>query len=405
MPQAVDFLTPRILVVDDERQIHASLRLRLGKTYDLVFSFDAKDALKKLQAEHFDLCFADIHMPGMDGLSFIEVARKSDPQLGFVVLSAFDTDINLRRAIPLQVYDFISKPLPEREGFEGRIPTWINETRERRRADSLARGAQTIANDRDAARLERDVELVASETARDGLLQIASLLTTIQAHLVSATTTLSSRPRSDPVTIHLLRNLLEARKTADAAVTVADDFFGSGYGNRDTSPALVNEGVHHAVTIATRMTRAEADNKVVDFVPVDDRLPIQGISGIDFLLMIVPAIAAALATAQPNTTVAIRGEHFPRLETVLKDFRLRHCLWINRRSSIGSRTGISLTITARGSALTRLEIEAWLKGEHTPLASITPQGLLNGMQKCRGILGIVAAPEGEQFTVMLALPT
>jgi hypothetical protein len=84
---STDLLIPRILIVDDERQIHASLRLRLGSTYDLAFCFSARDALKLLASERFDLCFADIHMPNMDGLAFIAAAGEIDPHLGFVVLA------------------------------------------------------------------------------------------------------------------------------------------------------------------------------------------------------------------------------------------------------------------------------------------------------------------------------
>ena len=119
---AVNLLPPRILIVDDERQIHASLRLRLGNANELTFAYDAKEALEKVKQTRFDLCLADIHMPKMDGLAFIEAAQQLDSGLGFVVLSAFDSPENLRRAIPLQVYEFLSKPLPERAGFEARLP-------------------------------------------------------------------------------------------------------------------------------------------------------------------------------------------------------------------------------------------------------------------------------------------
>src|SRR5690606_19444372 len=115
-----ELITPRILIVDDERQIHASLRLRLGKENDLICCYSASEALEKIANERFDLCFADIHMPHVNGLAFIEAAQKVDPALGFVVLSAFDSEDNLRRAIPLQVLDFLSKPLPDRTGFEAR---------------------------------------------------------------------------------------------------------------------------------------------------------------------------------------------------------------------------------------------------------------------------------------------
>src|SRR5688572_18780552 len=99
----LDMLPARIIVVDDEHQIHASIRLRLGREHDITFCYSGQEALAKLTGQRFDLCFVDIHMPGMDGLRFIDAARGVDSQLGYVVLSAFDTDHNLRRTIPLQV--------------------------------------------------------------------------------------------------------------------------------------------------------------------------------------------------------------------------------------------------------------------------------------------------------------
>ncbi len=92
-----------------------------------------KSALLALAKDRFDLCLVDIYMPEMDGLDFIEAAQRSDPALGYVVLSAFDSSENLRRTIPLHVFEFITKPLPERDGFEARIPEWVDRTRAQRR--------------------------------------------------------------------------------------------------------------------------------------------------------------------------------------------------------------------------------------------------------------------------------
>jgi len=399
-----DSLPPRILVVDDERQIHASLRLRLGQAYDLAFCFNAREGLKAMSRERFDLCFADIHMPQMDGLEFIEAAGTVDRDLGFVVLSAFDTDENLRRAIPLQVYDFLGKPLPDRDGFEGRIPEWIERTRLRRRDHALAQQAHLISRDLDSARLEREVEFVASESARDALLQTASLLTTIHAHLVSATSQLLPRARADVASAHLLRSLEEGRKTADAALNVAQTFFDSGYGNRDSSPALVATGMQHAVSIASRMTKAPEANKVMDCSGLDDRLPIRGLTGIDFLLMLVPALEVALSTAPANSTIRVTSMPLARLDAAMSDVRFRNHLWINRRIAIGSQPGTMIVIASSAAAFSRARAEAWLRGEDAPLAAVAARGLIAGVQKCRGLLALAVSPPSEHFRLGLALP-
>ena len=401
----VNLLPLSILIVDDERQIHASLRLRLGQAYELAFSFGARDALEKIQHRKFDLCLADIHMPEMDGLAFIDAAQELDPGLGFVVLSAFDSHENLRRAIPLQVYDFLSKPLPERAEFEGRIPAWIEKTRERRREQELARDASAIAEDRDAARLEREVELVASETAREALRQIAGLLTTIQAHLSSATTQLATRARNDPSLMHLLRGLEEARKTSDASMTVAEGFFDSAYGNRDTSPALPNEGIHHAIDIARRMNRAEEGNKTVDFCPFETNVPIRGLAGIDFLLMMIPALGAALACAAPNTTVGVRGEHVLRLDSATKEPTRRNCHWLTRKHALGSHPAVLISIAACAPPLSIAGIHSWLRGDDPLLQAISSKRLFMGIQKCHGLIGVAVTPHAERFGLILVLPT
>jgi CheY-like chemotaxis protein len=403
-PNPVELMTPRILVVDDERQIHASLRLRVGSTYELVCCFSGREALARLREERFDLCFADIHMPQMNGLTFIETAQKSDPELGFVVLSAFDSDVNLRRAIPLQVYDFLSKPLPDRSGFEARIPEWIETTRRRRKERVLAVEAGTIASDRDAARLERDVEVVASETARDALLQTANLLTTIHAHLVTATGSLAQRAKSDSAATHLLRGLEEARKTADAAVTVAEGFFDSAYGSRESCPALVDSGLRHAIDIARRMGRNDRTSKSVDLSGFDDRVPITGLSGIEFLLMMVPVIGAALAVASNGSTVRVEAAGLGRLDSTIRDPALRGFFWINRRHAVLSQPGQVVSVTAAGTALTRAQAEAWLNGEYPAFSHITARGLVRGIQKCRGLLGFAVSPESAEFRLILVLP-
>jgi DNA-binding response OmpR family regulator len=397
----MDLATPRILVVDDERQIHASLRLRLGKNYDIICCSEARSGLEAVAGNRFDLCFVDIHMPQMDGLRFIEAAQKQDPGLGFVVLSAFDTAENLRRAIPLQVFDFVGKPFPERHEFEARIPQWIDRTRQQRHDQSLARQAGNIDQELNSARLERDVELVASETARDALLQTAGLLTTIHAHLHSAVAML--RAKMDPATNHLLRSLDEARKTTDAAMLVAEGFFDSAYGNRDSSPALFDSGVRHAVDIALRMSSAADTNKAADFTSLDERLVIPSLTGIDFLLMMVPAIASALTLTTAGSTIRIRGEYLPRLDSATKDPQLRSYFWLNRKNAPHSQAAVLVAVTAACPPFTPAQIEAWLGNNGGPLAAITPRGLVAGLKKCHGLLGIALAPS-RQFQLVLVLP-
>lgn len=401
---ATELLPPRVAVVDDERQIHASIRLRIGTQCELVSFYDPRVALKAVGEDKFDLCIVDIHMPHLDGLSFVERARERDPALGFVVLSAFDTDDNLRRAIPLQVYDFIPKPLPERDGFEARLGDWVARTRQNRRDLLLAHQAGTIDRELQDARLNREVELVASESARHALMLSANLLTTIHAHLVTAKSLATTRAKSDPSILHLLRNLELALTTADAAVTVAEGFFDSAYAHRDSSPALVGSGLQHAIRIAVGMCRAEQARKVVDFTVVEENLPVRGLSGQEFLLTTFPAIALALSVAAENSTVRLNIERLERLDSAMKDSRMKNFLWVNRRHATNSRPAVLISVSTAATALSRSQVEGWLNSEPGAFSAISPLRLLGGVAKAQGLLGLAVAPSADRFHLIVVLP-
>jgi CheY-like chemotaxis protein len=397
-------MTPCILIVDDEKQIHSSLKLRLGQNHQLVCVFDPREALKLIRQQPFDLCIADVHMPEMDGLSFIEAAREADPALGYVVLSGYDSDENLRRAIPLQVYDFISKPLPDRSGFEQRIPEWIDRTQRRRREMALAKGSETIARDLELAHIERDVESTASESAREALLQTSSLLTMVQALLLSVSQAVAPIEKKDAKLVAVFRNLQEARRKAEEAAAVADAYFASAYADRETSPAEFDPCVRHAIGIAMRRSKSEQRRQTVDFTPISDAMTFPGLTGIDFLLMFVPALIQSLELAPSETTVQIRGELVTRLGDVTSDLRWREFLWVNRRNALTSSPGVVLTIKTRGTSLEENQVRDWLRGNLLPDLSIPSRGLLQGVQKGKGILGMAVRGKSERFELVLALP-
>ena len=69
---------PRVLVVDDEESLRHMLSLSLSKDgFSVWTAGSGKEGLETLRgAERFDVCVTDIRMPGMDGLAFIQDAKR-----------------------------------------------------------------------------------------------------------------------------------------------------------------------------------------------------------------------------------------------------------------------------------------------------------------------------------------
>lgn len=404
-PEPKDLATPRILLLDDERQIHVSLRLRLANYADVVPCADSHSALLRVGEESFDLCIVDLHMAGMQGMEFVEAARQIDPGLGFVILSGYGTEENLRRAIPLQVYDFIHKPLPERAGFEQRIAEWIERTKARRRELTLVKESGFLVRELGEAQIARDIEFTASESARDALLQSANLLTTIHALLANATQNLDGLGRPDIRLNPIIRSLQEARRAAEAATSITERFFSSAYANRDTSPAQLGSCLGHAAGICARWAHAEQEQKIIDLAGHEQNAVIRDISGIELLLLLIPAIGAALEVAPAGTTVQVRCEGLIRLDAAPRDHRSRDHLWVNRKSALLSHPGIFLVIKASGPAFDQAQIKSWLEGGSGSPLKIPARGLVHGLTKCKGMLGIAVSPPRDRFDLVLALPT
>jgi CheY-like chemotaxis protein len=63
---------PKVLVVDDERELGIALERRLRRQCDVSFVTTARDALTLLANESVDVILCDLMMPDMTGLDLLE---------------------------------------------------------------------------------------------------------------------------------------------------------------------------------------------------------------------------------------------------------------------------------------------------------------------------------------------
>jgi len=83
----------RILVADDDMGICRSLsELLAAEGCNVATAQDGAEALKKIEAERFDVVLTDVVMPHMDGYELLRVLQERFPKLPVLMMTAFHYD-------------------------------------------------------------------------------------------------------------------------------------------------------------------------------------------------------------------------------------------------------------------------------------------------------------------------
>lgn len=102
---------PKILIVDDEKDVRDTLSDRLQMHgYEVVTASDGIEALEKVEKESPELVLLDIRLPKLGGMKVLSRIRRKHPEMLVIMISAHGTARNAEEAMKQGAYDFIEKP-------------------------------------------------------------------------------------------------------------------------------------------------------------------------------------------------------------------------------------------------------------------------------------------------------
>jgi DNA-binding NarL/FixJ family response regulator len=107
-----------VLLVDDEALVRAGLRMILETADDLTVIGDAEDgqaAIEAVRRHRPDVVLMDLRMPRLDGLAATAALRAREQPPAVVVLTTFDTDDAVFRALEAGAIGFLLKDTPPTE--------------------------------------------------------------------------------------------------------------------------------------------------------------------------------------------------------------------------------------------------------------------------------------------------
>ena len=101
-----------ILIIDDEKSQRDILQGYLDKKGYKVFTAESgSQGIKIINENLVDIVFSDYKMPEMTGLEILAKVSQINPEISFVIITAYGTVENAVNAMHLGAYDYLSKPV------------------------------------------------------------------------------------------------------------------------------------------------------------------------------------------------------------------------------------------------------------------------------------------------------
>jgi DNA-binding NarL/FixJ family response regulator len=111
----------RVLIADDHPVVRDGIRAVLGTQPDLQVIGEAatgSEAVELARRLQPDVILMDLQMPQMDGAAAIATIRAHDPQAKILVLTTYDTDSDITRAIDAGATGYLLKDTPRNHLFD-----------------------------------------------------------------------------------------------------------------------------------------------------------------------------------------------------------------------------------------------------------------------------------------------
>jgi DNA-binding NtrC family response regulator len=109
-------MTRRVLVVDDDAVVRASVHKVLGRAgLETTEAASGVEALSLLAAGGFDLVISDIRMPNMDGVQLLREMKARNPAQPAIVMTAYAEVPLAVDAMLAGAADYLRKPFTSEE--------------------------------------------------------------------------------------------------------------------------------------------------------------------------------------------------------------------------------------------------------------------------------------------------
>jgi DNA-binding NarL/FixJ family response regulator len=201
----------RVLSVDDHPLLREGIAAVINNQPDMslvALATTGIEAVQRFREHRPDVTLMDLRLPDVSGIDAMMAIRAEFPDARVMILTSFDGDVEIDRALRAGARGYVLKSLPPRELAEAIRD--VHAGRKRIPADVAAHLAEHVGEEALTQR-ERDVltHVAGGLRNRDVGEELAITEETVKVHMRNILGKLSARDRTEAVTIALRRGIIQ----------------------------------------------------------------------------------------------------------------------------------------------------------------------------------------------------
>jgi DNA-binding NarL/FixJ family response regulator len=201
----------RIMCVDDHPFMREGIAAYIHKESDMELVAEAvngQEAIKQFRRYQPDVTLMDLRLPDIDGVEALRQIRKEFSHARIIMLSTFDGDADIQRALEAGAQAYLLKTMPRSELLE--TIRKVHSGQRHVPPDVAARLMQHLGQ---AHLSRREIEVLEKLTVGNRNIDIASMLfiseETVKGHIKRIMEKLGANDRTEAVAIALRRGIIK----------------------------------------------------------------------------------------------------------------------------------------------------------------------------------------------------
>ena len=201
----------RVFSVDDHPLLHEGVAIIIKSQPDMVLVAEAADGLQAVQKfrDHTpDVTLMDLRLPDMSGIEAMIAIRSEFPNARIIILTTFDGDVEIQRALEAGARAYILKNMPPRE-----IVEVIRQVHAGKKLIPAEIATQLAEHFTDETLTGREIEILEQIAAGNRNRDIAEKLfiseETVKVHIKHIMVKLGAADRTQAIAIGLRRGVIQ----------------------------------------------------------------------------------------------------------------------------------------------------------------------------------------------------